>query len=376
VSNLAGYNPAMESGALSAADSAVIENVKQLSDVFRERAEQTDQLGAMNDNLRSNIHHLAKMGFFGSNILPEFGGLGLGSYAGKTCLQIIASACGVTAFTQQQLHSGGGFFREIPNAELQKKMLPLFASGEHLCGVGFSHLRRPGPPLVVAKRTAIGYIINGKVPWITAWSLLDSFILGATVEDGSMIFCFLPIKEFKNCLSPSTPMKLSTMDASDTIELGLKDIEMPIGYVLSERPPDHMLISDFRGITNHVDPPIGCALGSAKFLRTLAERRSRPDLIEFAVKIEDEIKRTVELTQTWSGARHEETEYRNNALGARTGAIMLAIRAAAAGIAAAGGSAHLTTSPAQRRFREAAFYATAAQTFDIQRTLLEAFTNG
>jgi hypothetical protein len=50
---------------------------------------------------------------------------------------------------------------------------------------------------------------------------------------------------------------------------------------------------------------------------------------------------------------------------------MLAMRAAYAVVTATGGTAHLLTSPAQRRLREAVFYTTVAQTEDLRTEMLE-----
>ena len=314
------------------------------------------------------------MGFFGSTISAEYGGMGNSSDEARSCLKLLASACGVTAFTQQQLHAGGNFVEKCKDEELKRELLPQFAQGKNICGVGFSHLRRSGPPVVTAVRTAKGFVINGTIPWISAWTLLDSFILGATVADtGGIIFCYLPIREFRNNLFASTPMRLSTMDASETVELSITDLPLPARYVLSEHPEGQMARNDFRGLAGHTEMPLGCALGSASFIRRLGIKRGKPHLTAAAHKIEEAAAAAEESALLWNGTRFEELGYHENALKARTDVIALAVHAAAAAIAALGGSAHLTTSPAQRRYREAAFYMTQAQTEDIQISLLENF---
>ena len=366
----------MSSPAQAPDDHEIVEKIKRLSAIFAETAEDTDRSGPLNDNLRSNIHHLIRAGYLGSSIPRSYGGLDLSSEAKRETLKLISAACGVTAFTQQQLHAGGNFVTRCTDEELRSELLPLFARGENICGVGFSHLRRLGPPKVLAVRTAKGFTINGALPWISAWSMLDSFILGATVNDGNMIYCYLPIREFRNCLYASQPLLLSTLTASETVELSLTNVEMPARYVLSEHGPDHMITMDYRGITGHIELPLGCALGSASFLRTLGQKTGRSTFIETAERIERKVKELETEALYWNGYRHEEADYKTNALKARTAVITLAINAAAAAVAAAGGSAHLVSNPAQRRFRESAFYATQAQTMDIQQSLLEAFIDG
>jgi hypothetical protein len=80
-------------------------------------------------------------------------------------------------------------------------------------------------------------------------------------------------------------------------------------------------------------------------------------------------------SQYWNGSRADQPDYRGNALRVRAGAVSVALRAAETAIAASGGRAHLLTHPAQRRLREAGFYATMALTADTQAALMETFSN-
>jgi len=363
----------------TSSDQEVLGAVRLLADQFLERAEQTDRGGPLNDLLRENIDQLIRLRFLAANIPVEFGGLGLGRSASRESLKLISGACGVTAFTQQQMHAGGNFISPSKDEDLRRELLPQFASGENICGVGFSHLRRLGPPSVRAVETSEGFTINGVLPWISGWSLLDSFILGATVNDGTMIYCYTSIAEHKAHLTPGKPMQLSVLGASETIELAISDLKIPKRYVLSRNPPDHMVRQDYRGISGHTELPLGCALGSASFLRNLGTKRNQEHLIETAAKIENKASQVEAFADSWNGwngTRYEDPGYKVNALKARIGAITLAINAASASVTALGGSAHLVSSPAQRRYRESAFYATQAQTLDIQKALLEDFIDG
>jgi alkylation response protein AidB-like acyl-CoA dehydrogenase len=360
----------------TSSESAIVEAIARLSAGFETTAQEADQNGPLNSILRGNIDQIIRSGFIAANIPKEFGGLDLGATAHRMCLKLIASACGVTAFTQQQLHAGGNFVGRCGDEALKVELLPQFASGENICGVGFSHLRRIGSPPVRALKTSTGYLIDGAIPWISAWSILNSFILGATLNDGSMIYCYLPIDEYRNSLRATAPMQLSSMSASDTVQLFLDNLSLPARYVLSESDSQHMVRVDYRGISGHTEMPLGCALGSASYLRTLGKKRERTNILETATAIERKAADIEERALYWNGSRYEEPGYQENALSARIGAISLALRAAEAGIAATGGSAHLITSPAQRRFRESAFYATQAQTSEIQASLLEEFING
>ena len=290
----------------------ILAEARRLADeVFRPNAERADQ-GDINGQVAENVRLLAKAGYFGLGISPEFGGKGADDVTRREYTELMASACGVTAFTQQQLHAGGGFVGGGRSEALRREKLPLFASGQELCGVAFSHLRRPGPriPLVV-------------------------------------------------------------MNASDTVEVTLNDLFLPDEYVLSERPPEALKRGDYCGISGHVFLPLGGARGSVHYLRALAEKRGNETFAHAAEELMREIDACRHEALTWSGACADQADYKEHALHARTAAIVLAVRAAHATVTATGGGAHLLTMPPQRLLREAIFYTTTAQTPDVQNGTLD-----
>ena len=140
----------------------ILAEARRLADeVFRPNAEAADQGDIHGQVERKRAACWRDAGYFGLGISPEFGGMGADDVTRREYTELMASACGVTAFTQQQLHAGGGFVGGGRNEALQREKLPLFASGRELCGVAFSHLRRPGPPMVRAERVDGGYRVSG-----------------------------------------------------------------------------------------------------------------------------------------------------------------------------------------------------------------------
>ena len=170
-------------------DRELLHRVCRLADeVLRPRAAEADR-GDIHGPVADNIHHLGAAGFFGLGIAPEYGGLGADEVTRHEYAEILASACGVTAFTQQQLQTGVKFVTEAANEALKRELLPALAAGRLHCGIALSHLRRPGPPLGARRAgTRGGYRLNGVIPWITGWSLLDGFVLGAVLENGDHLF--------------------------------------------------------------------------------------------------------------------------------------------------------------------------------------------
>ena len=350
----------------------ILGEARRLADeVFRPQAEAADQ-GDIHGQVGENVRALGRAGYYGLGISPAFGGMGADDVTRREFTELMASACGVTAFTQQQLHAGGGFVGGARSEALKRDKLPRFASGEERCGVGFSHLRRPGPPMVRAERVPGGYRVHGTAPWVTGWGLLDSFILGAVrVPDNDHLYFYVPKAGSEGALRPGPRIPLVVMNASDTVEVAMEDLFLPDEYVLSERPAEALRRSDYCGISGHVFLPLGCARSSVHYLRTLAAQRGNPAFAHAADEFARECDACRHEALTWSGACADLPGYKEHALHARAAAIVLAVRAAHAAVAATGGSAHLLSKPPQRLLREAIFYTTTAQTPDVQMGTLD-----
>jgi alkylation response protein AidB-like acyl-CoA dehydrogenase len=349
----------------------ILDEARRLADeVFRPHAQDADQ-GEIHGQVGRNVRMLADAGYYGLGIPTANGGMGADETTRREYTELMASACGVTAFVQQQLHAGGGFVGGGRSDALKQKMLPQFASGETLCGVAFSHLRRPGPPMVTAEPAPGGYTINGTAPWVTGWSLLDAFILGAALPNGDHLFAYVSRAGNEESLIPGPRIPLAVMNASDTVEVTCRDLWLPEELVLSERPAEALRRADFCGISGHVFLPLGCARGSVHYLQTLAEQRGSAAFADAAEQLNREIDTCRREALAWSGSCAELPDYKEHALHARAAAIVLAMRAAHAAVAATGGSAHLLSRPPQRLMREAMFYTTTAQTPDVQNGTLD-----
>jgi alkylation response protein AidB-like acyl-CoA dehydrogenase len=364
-SPLFGYNR-------GAMDDGILREARRLADeVFRPRAEATDQ-GGIDGPIRENVRLLANAGYYGLGIPPEFGGLGADDATRREFTELMASACGATAFTQQQLHAGGGFVGGSSDEDLKRELLPKFASGELLCGIAFSHLRRKGPPMVRATRTDGGYVINGEAPWVTGWGIVDAIALGAAVDGtGDHLFAYVPKTTPEDGITATPALPLAAMAASDTVEVAFNNVIVPDRYILYIRPAESLRRADFCGITGHAVFPLGCARGSVHYLRALAAQRGSSHLETVANAFEREIAACRKETLIWTGACVDLPDYKEHALRARSEAIVLATRAAHAAVAATGGSAHLLHNAPQRLMREAVFYTTLAQTADVQAGTLD-----
>ena len=352
-------------------DKALLHTVWQLADEFlRPCAAEADR-GGIHGPVADNIRRLGEAGLFGLGIAPEYGGLGADETTRHEYAEILASACGVTAFTQQQVQTGIKLVTEADNGDLKRELLPALAAGRLRCGVALSHLRRGGTPLVRADQVAGGYKLNGVIPWITGWALLDGFALGAVREDGDHLFVYVDKERHRAALTASAPLPLVVMAASDTVEVEVRDLFIPDDFVLAHRPAEALRQADDNAITVHAALPLGCARGCARYLREMAALPGREALSQTAFALTLEIDGCRREALTWNCDCAAHPDYKTHALRARATANVLALRAAHATVIATGGRAHLVTSAPQRLLREAQFYGTAVQTPEIQAGTLD-----
>lgn len=353
-------------------------------EVLRPRATSADISGD-SGIVCDNVRQLADAGFLGLGIAREFGGLEADDVTRHEYAEIVASSCGVTAFTQQQLQTGIKFITESDSNDLKASILPELARGTTLCGIAMSHLRRPGAPCVRAERADGGYIINGNIPWVTGWSMLDAFVLGAVIVDsnqqepcgtgsdsgGSHLFAYIDCRKHRTNMVAGAPMPLVVMEASDTVEVRITDVFVSDDAVVSVRPAAELARTDMKAITAHAALPLGCARSSVRYIRELAATAGHDDLSGTALALSYELDHCRRQTLTWNCECLDHPEYAKYAVRARASAIVLAQRAAHAAITATGGKAHLKTSLPQRLLREAQFYTTAVQTVEIRSTTLD-----
>ena len=317
-----------------------------------------------------NIHLLAREGLLGLSTPARFGGIGAPPAVLRAYTEVLAAACGLTAFVQGQHQSAALLVAGGENDDLKSEWLPRMATGETFCGVAFSHLRRKGEPVVRAREDSEGYLFDGDVPWVTGCGLIDQVVLGGTLEDGRLLYVLAPLVEDK-ALMVSPPMRLCAMNASGTVSLTCRGFRVPRERYLKTITRQQMAENDLKAILAVTPQPLGAARASIQLLREIGEGTRNPLFTEAAVTLEAELERLRTEVDEWA-LRSAEPEFREHALGIRAQAISHGVRCAHAALAASGGRGNSLDHPAQRLFREAMFYTLTAQTPDVQTaTLLE-----
>ena len=276
----------------------------------------------------------------------------------RAVYEALAGACGATFFVWVQHHAPVRLLATSSNRALADRWLPPLLAGDVLGGVAFAHLRRPGPPPVVAEpATGGGYRLRGEAPWVTSWGMAGLYAVAARCGDG-VVFVALP----GDVGHASEPLALAVMQASRTVRLSFDGVAVAPGDVIHELPFAEWSARD-RVVTAQPNP---AAFGvAATCLRLLHEATSPA-----AAPLRDE----------WEDCRGRSYAAAEDAVDAlvalRAWSLELAVRCAYALVTATGGRSMTLDSPAQRLLREASFYAIQAQTPAVRAATLARLSRG
>ncbi len=315
-----------------------------------------------------NIRALIDAGLIGLTTPIKYGGIGANGRVLRAYTEIMSAACGVTSFVQGQHQSAALIVAGGQNQALKEAVLPKMASGDTLCGVAFSHLRRPGAPMMNANPSGDGYLFNGTAPWVTGWGIMTDVVLGGTLPDGRLVWVVAPLEE-NDAMRPSPPMPLCAMNASGTVSLSCRDY-----YVGSERwiktiTREEMARNDVSAILGVLAQPFGVTCAAISLLESLRSMRKPASMDKVIGSLSTELAEIRADSERWQD-RSSEPGFKENALRIRARAIRLGARAAHAAVTASAGGANNLNHPAQRLFREAMFYTLTAQTPDVMSATL------
>ncbi|MHB8637369.1 MAG: acyl-CoA dehydrogenase family protein [Fimbriimonadaceae bacterium] len=353
---------------MPAAASALDQAIEFLQTVVKPRAQDIDQdAGA----LREVLAEMGARELMALKRPTAFGGPELDEPNFRRFQEEMARTSGTLAFCQTQHQSAVAMLSRSDNNALKAAYLPYMADGKKQVGIGFSQLRRPGPPIMRAEHADDGFVLNGVVPWVTGWSFFGEFLVGATLPDGKALFAVVPLTGQPG-LIVSAPMKLAAMETAMTVSVEFEGFPVPQHQVAFIREAGWIANSDMINIALQGHFAIGCALGGLDVLEAAHERRKEPFLATTLLALRNELAACrAETAQAQSLAGEETTEDR---LRVRAWAVDLAFRCAQAAIVCSSGAANSLLHPAQRIYREALVYSVSAQTTSIMAATLSRLT--
>ncbi len=215
----------------------------------------------------------------------------------------------------------------------REDLVPAFASGARRAGIALAGLRSPKHPMRV-RRTGSTFILDGHVPWVTGWDMIDTVYVAAR-DDDDLIHYLLVDAVTSPSLTP-TPLELVSVQASRTVNLTFDNLAVPADRLLRTQRFEDWMAADSGGSTLNGFLSIGLATRCA---RLIAADRS-----DSGLDAEIEAAR-IGLVEAGS----------DGVPAARAAASELAMRAASALAVSTGARAVLRDQHAQRLVREAAF---------------------
>jgi len=316
---------------------------------------------------RSSLDALAATGLFGMAVGPGSGagaGSGVGPVVGaaevREVTEVLVAADAATAFVTAQHHLVARYVATARTG-LRDRLGADLAAGRLIAGQGFSQLRRPGPPTLLATRVDGGWRFDGTVPWYTGWGLNDVCLLaGRTGTDpDEAVFAVVPAVAGPH-LAASAPLALLAMSATRTVELAVDGLVVGEDDVARVLPMARWAAADARRTPNANPAVFGVARAALAGLAGHDEARV-PGLsaavAAFGVRLADVRARAYRLLDEVPDG--EALEQR---LELRVQAGRLALDLTAAEVAASAGAAMTAGSAAQRHAREALFFVVQAQT--------------
>ena len=325
----------------------------------------------------AGLDALAAAGLFGIAGPVSHGGSDLDAHTARRVIATIGGGCGSTFFVWVQHHGVVRSLRASPNPGLVTELLAPMCAGEIVAGVAFAHVRRPGPPAVLATRNGDddGWLLDGIAPWATSWGIAGRFAVAAVADDERVVWSMLPADAADGMRA--MPLELPVFGSTGTVALTFEHCAVPDSQVIAVEDLAAWRRSDRRraaigqpavlGLTERVIRLLGARAGdddalaaSDRLAVELLDAWSRDDALigEFLQSDDDED--SVVDTIVASASDH------------RARCLHLARRATTALLAAAGGGGMDLSHPAQRLARESDFYVIQAQTIDGRAATLRA----
>lgn len=323
-------------------------------------AELCDQLAELAPSLEDNdawpAHQLELCGRFGVFewfVATEFGGQGWSNADVVRGYLRLSAACLTTTFVITQRTGACRRIAMANNEWAREQCLPPLIQGRRFATVGISHLttsrRHLSRPVLGAKQTEGGIVLDGFSPWVTGAAFADWIVTGATFDDGKQVLAAVP-RDLPG-VSVQPTLALVGLSASQTGPVKFDSVELPKSWILAG-PAEDIMKSGIGATAGGLQTST-LATGLADAAITYMERESeqRSSLSAAAQSLRGQwTQLRDDLVQVADG----DPVCSNESL--RTRANSLVIRCTQAALSAAKGSGYVVGHPVGRWCREAMFF--------------------
>lgn len=304
-----------------------------------------------------NLRALADAGLFGVYGPVEHGGSATPAPLARQLHRVLGGACGATYFVWAQHQGPSMLLGFTPNAALRERWLEPLCTGAVIGGTAFAHLRRPGPPAVLATPHDDGWRLNGTAPWATSWGMAGLYSVAAFTTEGKVLWSAVEGRE-RPGLQVSEPLSLAAMQSTRTVQLHFDGLAVSHDAVLLEIDAELWWPID-DAIAVRLNPAV---LGVADRALSLLAAVDSPGVEEAHTGLTDELDTCAEQKESLAAAADAGSPDADALSSGRAWGIDLAQRASLALLTAVGGRGMERSQQAQRLVREAAFYSIQAQT--------------
>ncbi|MCU0546278.1 MAG: acyl-CoA/acyl-ACP dehydrogenase [Oscillatoriaceae cyanobacterium Prado104] len=335
-------------------------------------APQAEIIDSNSQALATAIAGLEARSLLALRVPQHWGGIDIDAASFDRYQESIARYSGALWFLQAQHHSATSMLAASDNEILKNKYLPAISRGELRLGIGFSHLRRSGNPAVTATPAKDGFLLSGKVPWVTGFGLLHKFIVAATLPDDRAVFGLVPLANFAGecgTITCGEPMPLIAVSSTNTVTATFNNYLLHESQIISLKPAGWIAQNDRKNVLKSIPATLGCIGAGLDAIEAVAREKNSPAISAASKKLEqkfDRLKNSFYKPQNLSFAEE---------LALRTEAIDLAMRCGQAAVTVAAGAANSTMHPAGRIYREAIVYAVTGQTKDVMAATLDRILN-
>jgi alkylation response protein AidB-like acyl-CoA dehydrogenase len=201
---------------------------------------------------------LAAEGFYGIAAQPD-----TDFAAMAATLEALAGGCLTTAFVWLQHHGavGGAAHSETPG--LRERWLGPLAHGERRAGLALAGVR-PGASRLGVRRVDGGFVLDGRVPWVTGWDMVDVVHVAACADDDVLHFLLVDAAG----VPASPPLDLVAARASRTVTVRFDGHQVPADRLTGTTPLAEWLAGEASGSALNGFLALGVAGRCARLLGT------------------------------------------------------------------------------------------------------------
>jgi alkylation response protein AidB-like acyl-CoA dehydrogenase len=159
-------------------------------------------------------------------------------------VETFASGCLATTFVWIQHHGAVIAAASSERPGIAERWLEPLTRGELRGGIALAGVR-PGTERLRVRATDDGYVLDGHVPWVTGWDMIDVLHLAAVDENDIVHFLLVDARE--SATLAVRPLQLVAVQASRTVNVAFDGHLVPADRLASTRPYPEWAASEAAG---------------------------------------------------------------------------------------------------------------------------------